>query len=106
VIYEVWVSAELATRIRAAHGPERSASGRPSEWDFWSGPLAAALVAFRDFETLTPEAGPAVRALHLVDPVFGALVFIAVLVEPGVVEIADYADDPGYWDLIQGDPDS
>jgi hypothetical protein len=46
-----------------------------------------------------------VRALHLVDPMFGALVFIGVLVEPGVVELADYAEDPDYWDLIQGDPD-
>lgn len=42
--------------------------------------------------------------LHIVDPVFGSLVFAGVLVEPGVVEIADYEADPDYWDMIEDDP--
>jgi len=31
--------------------------------------------------------------------------FVGVRVEPGVVELAAYELDPGYWDLIAEDPD-
>jgi len=41
----------------------------------------------------------------MLDPVFGPVVFVGVRVEPGVVELAAYARDPGYWDLIADDPD-
>ena len=85
-------------------GPERSPSGQPSEWDFWSGPLAEALVKFRDFENLLFEDDPDIRTLHIIDPIFGTLVFAGVLIEPGVVEIADYNHDPDYWDTIGDDP--
>ena len=40
---QVGVSRFVADKIAAEYGPERSAEGQPSEWDFWSGPLAAAL---------------------------------------------------------------
>lgn len=40
------------------------------------------------------------------DPVFGAIVFIGVLVEPATVELADYELDPDYWRLVEGDPDA
>lgn len=86
-------------------GPERSATGGPSEYDFVSGPLAAAAARFADFETLPEAAGPAVRSVHVLDPVFGPVVFVGVLVEPTTVEIADFAHDPDYWRLIGDDPD-
>ncbi len=105
MIYEVRVGVDLAAEIAAAHGPDRSGWGAPSEWDFWSGPLAAALIAFRAFEDLRFDDTPAVRNLHLVDPVFGALVFVGVLVEPTMVEIAAYREDPDYWTMIRDDPD-
>jgi hypothetical protein len=71
----------------------------------WSGPLAAALIAFRDFEALRFDRHDEVRSLHIVDPVFGPVVFVGVLIEPGVVEPAGWSTDPGYWDLIGDDPD-
>lgn len=101
---EVRVGDTAADKITRTYGPERSAGGRPSEWDFWSGPLAAALIGFRDFENLLFDLHPEIRTLHIVDPVFGALVFAGVLVEPGVVEIADFEVDPDYWDMIEDDP--
>ncbi len=48
--------------------------------------------------------GLLVRTLHIVDPVFGAVVFAGVLLEPGLVEIADFGVDPDYWDMIEDDP--
>ena len=48
---------------------------------------------------------PQVRNLHLVDPVFGAVVFVGVLVEPDIVELAAYGRDPDYWSMIEADPD-
>lgn len=104
-MFQVRVSAQLARAITETFGPGRSAEGAPSEWDFWGGPLAAALVAFREFEILRFDEVPAVRTLHLFDPVFGAVVFVGVLVEPTVVELAAFAHDPDYWQLIENDPD-
>ena len=47
---------------------------------------------------------PEIRSLHLVDPVFGPIVFVGVLVGPMSVEIAAFRYDPDYWDLIEDDP--
>ena len=80
-----------------ARSPRRS-------WDFWSGPLAAALIGFRDFDNLLFDRRPEIRTLHHIDPVFGALVFVGVLIEPEVVEIADFEVDPDYWEMIEHDP--
>jgi len=104
-MFEVRVGKRLAAAIAVAFGAERSDTGAPSEWDFWSGPLAAALIAFRDFEALRFDHVPAIRRLHLVDPVFGPVVFVGVLVEPTVVELAAFDQDPDYWRLIENDPD-
>ena len=101
---EVGVSRFVADKIAAEYGPERTADGRPSEWDFWSGPLAAALIGFRDFDNLLFDRLPEIRTLHQIDPVFGALVFVGVRVEAGRVEIADFAVDPDYWEMIETDP--
>ncbi len=46
-----------------------------------------------------------IRSHHVVDPVFGPVVFVGVRVEPGIVELAAFAHDPGYWELIAEDPD-
>ena len=101
---EVRVSDFAASKISATYGPERSTTGWPSEWDFWSGPLAAALVGFRDFDNLLWHSNPDVRSLHIVDPIFGALVFVGVLVEPGTIVIDDVEVDPDYWTMIENDP--
>ncbi len=61
---EVRVSEFAASKIAAEYGPERSTAGEPSEWDFWSGPLAAALLGFRDFENLLWHPRPEIRSLH------------------------------------------
>lgn len=95
----------LAATAYERFGAERSASGRPSEYDFVSGPLAAATVRFADFESLPEEAGPAVRSVHVFDQVFGPIVFVGVLVDEHTVEIADFVDDPDYWTTIDEDPD-
>jgi len=68
----------------------------PRERDFAVGPLVAARLAFRDFDALPEAAGPRVRSAHVLDPVFGVVVFIGVLVDPRTVEVADFASDPGY----------
>ncbi|MGH9231177.1 MAG: hypothetical protein ACRD07_21025 [Acidimicrobiales bacterium] len=102
---EVRVGALLAADIIGEFGPERTSKGSPSEWDFWAGPVAAALVAFRDFDNLRHDRHPDVRSLHVVDPVFGPVLFVGVRIEPDVVELAAYERDPGYWDLIAEDPD-
>lgn len=93
-----------AERIAAEYGPERGAGGHPSEWDFWSGPLAAALIGFRDFESTRFDLHPELRTLHIFDPMLGPVLFAGVLVEPRVVEIADFAVDPDYWNLIDDTP--
>lgn len=96
---------EVASTAAELYGPERTAAGRPSEYDFASGPLAAAATRFTDFDSLPEVAGAAVRSVHLLDPVFGPVVFVGVLVEPGVVEIAGFTVDPDYWRQIDDDPD-
>lgn len=105
MIRRVDVAADLTERITNTYGPRRSEHGAPSEWDFWAGPLAAALIAFRDFDSLPFDHVPAIRRLTIVDPVFGALTFVGVLLADGVVELADCAVDPDYWNLIDDGPD-
>jgi hypothetical protein len=41
----------------------------------------------------------------VVDPIFGAVTFAAVLRSDGVIEIVDFADDPGYWATVDDDPE-
>ena len=99
-MYEVRVSQVVTAKAHERYGEQRSATGRPSEFDFVAGPLAAALLEFRFLDELPAVAGPAVRSLHITDPFFGAMVFFGVLVERNVVEIADFEDDPDYWSTV------
>ena len=105
MIHEVRVGRFAADKITRAYGPARTATGRPSEWDFWSGPLSAALIGFRDFENLMSHPHPEIRSFHIVDPVFGAVVFVGVRVGPDTIEIADFEIDEDHWQLIAGEPD-
>lgn len=105
MIYEVRVAQFVYERAHERFGPGRASTGSPSEYDFVAGPLAAAVFAFRGFDELSFDVVPAVRTYTVVDPAFGAIAFAGVLVADGVVEIADFSDDPDYWDLIQDDPD-
>lgn len=57
-------------------------------------------LVFRDFERLTYDVAPAVRTYTIVDPFFGPVVFVGVLIETDVVEIASFDDDPDYWSTI------
>lgn len=86
-------------------GETRSAGGGGSEYDFVGGPLAAAVFAFRDFDALSYDVVPAVRSYTVVDPIFGAVTFAAVLRTDDVVEIVSFADDPDYWAALDDDPE-
>lgn len=99
-MFEVQIGSDFAASIAQRFGAERGTAGEPSEYDFWNGPLAAALIAFRDFESLYYEDIPQVRQLHIVDPTFGAIVIFGVLVGEQLVELADFDDDPDYWSAI------
>ena len=99
-MFEVRIAAEVVEKAHERYGDERSSSGRPSEYDFVGGPLAAAVLEFRYFHELPEVAGPAVRSLHITDPFFGALVFFGVLIGADMVEIADFEDDPDYWSML------
>ena len=91
-------------KVADKYGTERSVGGAPGEYDFIGGPLAAALIEFRYFTELPEAVGPSVRTLNILDPVFGPVVFTGVLVGERTVEIADFAEDPEYWDMVRGDP--
>ena len=99
---EVRISSASATEIARAFGPDRSPEGGPSEWDFWSGPLAAALLRFRDFSSLPYDDVPQVRRLEVVDAVFGPVTFIGVLLPGDVVEIAAQSSRSGRLGLDRG----
>lgn len=99
-MYEVRVGRAVHEKAHDRYGDERSATGQPSEFEFVSGPLAAALIEFGHFDELPKVAGPSVRSLIITDPFFGALVFFGVLVEPHTVEVADFEDDPDYWSML------
>ena len=104
MIREVRVGSAVYERAHARFGENRPVEGAPSEYDFVGGPLAAAVFAFRDFERLAHDVVPPVRTYTIIDPFFGAVVFVGVLIEADVVEIADFDDDPDYWSTIDDQP--
>jgi hypothetical protein len=104
VIRAVRVAQTVYEKAHELFGEHRTVEGAPSEYDFVGGPLAAAVFAFRDFERLAYDTVPAVRTYTIVDPFFGAVVFVGVLVDAGVVEIADFDDDPDYWPAVDDEP--
>ena len=96
------------TVYQSAHerfGESRSLRGEGSEYDFVGGPLAAAVFAFRDFDALSYDLVPAVRSYTVVDPIFGAVTFAAVLRTDDIIEIVSFADDPDYWAALDDDPE-
>jgi hypothetical protein len=60
--HRVFVGAAVLEKAHNEFGEDRAAEGSPSEHDFVSGPLAAALLVFRDFENLSFDLVPAVRS--------------------------------------------
>ena len=104
MIREVRVTQGVYERAHSRFGESRTVEGAPSEYDFVAGPLAAAVFAFRDFERLAYDVVPTVRTYTIVDPFFGAVVFVGVLVDADVVEIADFDDDPDYWPAVDDEP--
>ena len=83
----VTVSRAVAQKIVDRYGTE----GRSSEIAFWERPLAAALFAFRSFDSHEqPTRSPDLRSLLTRDPHFGPLLFIAVRTSPTEAEIVDF----------------
>ncbi len=79
--WTVRVSAQAVAETASRFGAERSGDGRADEYDFVAGPLAAAVIECRYFDELPEAFGPAVRAFHILDPVFGPVVFTVVALE-------------------------
>lgn len=71
-----------------------------------SGPLAAAIIIFRDFDQLSFDLVPEVRWYTIVDPLFGPVVFVAVLTTDDIVELVGFEHDPDYWRLLGESTDS
>jgi hypothetical protein len=99
-VFEVDVAAHVYAKASQRFGEARSASGAPSEYDFASGPLLAAIIEFQHFDDLPEVLGPAVRSVTVVDPFFGVVAFVGVAVGDNTVEIADFDDDPDYWSTV------
>jgi hypothetical protein len=104
VRFRVRIGALARGEVDQRYGVERSSEGRPNRADFEQGPLAAARLQFERFDSLPETVGPSVRHCHVLVPGFTPIVFIGVLVEPDLVEIAGFDEDPDYWDLIENDP--
>jgi hypothetical protein len=105
VIRRVIVAASVFATAHEEFGEKRSPQGDGSEYDFVGGPLAAAVFAFREFDSLSYDVVPAVRSYTVVDPVFGPVTFAAVLQSGGDVEIVAFAHDPGYWAALDENPE-
>ena len=45
------------------------------------------------------------RSYTVVDPIFGAVTFAAVLRTDDIIEIVSFADDPDYWAALDDDPE-
>jgi hypothetical protein len=101
VTRKVFVASTVTERANREFSETRSESGGGSEYDFIGGPLAAAVFAFRDFDALRVGVVSSVRSYTIVDPVFGPVVFVGVLLTDGTVEIVDFKSDPDYWASIE-----
>jgi hypothetical protein len=103
--FRVTISQFVAAKAAERFGNGRSDAGVAGEYEFFGGPLAAAGLAFSDFTNLRAAAGGRVRAVTIVDPVFGPTVFIGVRLRDDTIEIADFEADPDYWDAVDDDPE-
>jgi hypothetical protein len=99
----VSVAAIVLEQAHERFGDQRSIDGSPSEYDFVTGPLAAAVLAFRGFDDLPRGVVDAVRTHTVVDHVFGPVVFAALLLTSDDVQVVDFIDDPGYWASIDNE---
>ena len=100
MIRRVTVNRDVLQRANDQFGEERSPDGRPSEYDFVGGPLAAAVFAFRLFDELSYDVVPSVRWYTVVDPFFGPVTFVGLLLDDGSVEVVGFESDPDYWDHL------
>ena len=100
MIRRVTVNRDVLQRAHDKFGEERSVSGRPSEYDFVTGPLAAAQFAFRGFDELSYDIVPSVRWYTVVDPFFGPVTFVGMLLDDDSVELVGFDDDPDYWTAL------
>ena len=57
-MFEVRIADEVVEKAHERYGEERSSSGRPNEYDFVGGPLAAAALEFRYFDELPGSPNP------------------------------------------------
>ena len=105
MIRRVTVNREVLQLAHDRYGVVRSVTGRPSEYDFVSGPLAAARFAFRGFDELSYDIVSSVRWYTVVDPFFGPVTFVGLLLEDQSVEIVGFDDDPDYWAILGFEPD-
>lgn len=105
MIRRVVVSADVFETAHEQFGESRPPQGDGSEYDFVGGPLAAAVFAFREFDTLSYDVVSAVRSYTVVDPVFGPVTFTATLRIDGPVEIVGFSHDPDYWTALDADPE-
>jgi hypothetical protein len=105
VISRVTVAQGVAALAADRYPHERPGDGSPCESDFWSGPLAAALLMFRDFDALPFPDVPAIRIYVSADPVFGAVAFTGVRIGQAEVEIDGFDADPDDWQLIADEPE-
>jgi hypothetical protein len=105
VIRRVTVNRDVLQRAHEQYGEQRSAVGRPSEYDFVAGPLAAAQFAFRGFDELSYDIVPSVRWYTVVDPFFGPVTFVGLLLDDDSVEIVGFESDPDYWEHLGSEPD-
>ena len=105
MIYRVTVAQRVAVLAADRYPQERPGDGSPCELDFWSGPLAAALLEFRDFDALPFPDVPAIRIYVSADPVFGAVAFTGVRVGPAQVELDGFDSDPDYWQVVADAPE-
>ncbi len=93
---------------RAAYPLARSLTySGPNYEEFMTGPILAARIQFeRDWDTLLPEAGDAVRKVFLAPSrEFGPIIVYGYLTAPDQVEIVSFEEDTEFWAMIQGDPD-
>ncbi len=100
--FEVVISAELASQISSSFPEERGPDGSPSEYDFWSGPLAAAQVAFKDFYGL-PEHN-LVRFAVTFDAIFGPVAFYGYQTGARIATLVEFGFQPDYFDSLDDDP--
>ena len=101
-------SDDFVAKAREVFPPGGDAEGRPSFELFEERPLRAVQEKLSiDFEGC-PESEPGspirvVATAHV--PFFPAMIFYAIAVTDGTVEIIDFTVDDEYFDLINRDPD-